>query len=109
MRMKTDYKVTEELIHRRRRQILVHSIIYYRLGETIIDDAVFDKWAKELFKLQTENLQLSQSIPYMRYQFADWTGETGFHLPLMDKDAGAVAEQLLESYKNLQLAVPEEL
>ena len=107
--MKLTPKQTEELIHRRRRQILVHSIIYYRLGETIVEDAVFDSWAKQLFQLQTDNLQLSESIPYMRYQFADWTGETGFHLPLMDKAATAIAEQLLESYKNSQVAVPVEL
>lgn len=99
-------KQIEELIHRRRRQILVHSIIYYRLGETIVEDAVFDMWAKELAALQTQHLQLSESIPYMRYAFADWTGETGFHLPLMDRRAGAVAEELLETYKNL-LTLPQ--
>lgn len=99
-------KQIEELIHRRRRQLLVHSIIYYRLGETIIPDAVFDSWAKELAALQRDNLQLSESIPYMRYQFSDWTGETGFHLPLMDRAAGKVAEELLETYKSSLLTVP---
>lgn len=99
-------KQIEELIHRRRRQLLVHSIIYYRLGETIVPDAVFDSWAKELAALQTQHLQLSESIPYMRYAFSDWTGETGFHLPLMDRRASAVAEELLETYKNL-LTLPQ--
>lgn len=103
MRMdKAERKTVEELIHRRRRQILVHSIIYYKYGESIVEDAVFDAWAKELTKLQSDNLQLSESIPYMRYQFADFTGETGYHLPLMDVRANAVAEQLLETYKNSQ-------
>lgn len=98
-------KQIEELIHRRRRQILVHSIIYYRLNENIIPDAVFDAWAKELAALQSDNLQLSESIPYMRYAFADWTGETGAFLPLMDRRAGKVAADVLESYKK-SLTVP---
>jgi hypothetical protein len=93
-------KQIEELIHRRRRQILVHSIIYYHLNENIVPDAVFDAWAKELAALQDANLQLSESIPYMRYAFADWTGETGAFLPLMDRRAGKVAAELLETYKN---------
>ncbi len=100
--MRMNQKKIEELIHRRRRQVLVHSIIYYKYGESIVPDATFDAWAKELTKLQSDHLQLSESIPYMRYQFADFTGETGYHLPLMDKAAGAVAEQLMESYKTSQ-------
>jgi hypothetical protein len=97
-------KQIEELIHRRRRQVLVHSIIYYKYGESIVADAVFDSWAKELTKLQKDNLQLSESIPYMRYQFADFAGETGYHLPLHDKRASAVAEQLMETYKTTYAA-----
>lgn len=91
-------KQIEELIHRRRRQILVHSIIYYKNGDSIIPDATFDKWAQELAKLQTDHQQLSESIPYMRYQFADFSGESGFHLPLMDKAANRIADELMETY-----------
>lgn len=89
-------KEVEELIHRRRRQILVHSIIYYKNGESIIPDATFDKWAQELAKLQKDHQQLSESIPYMRYAFADFGGETGYHLPLMDKAANRIADELMK-------------
>lgn len=37
----------------------------------------------------------------MRYAFADFGGETGFHLPLMDKAANRVADELMETYKKL--------
>lgn len=92
-------KAVEELIHRRRRQILVHSIIYYKNGSSIIPDSTFDEWAKELAKLQKDHQQLSESIPYMRYQFADFGGETGFHLPLNDVAANKVADQLMEMHE----------
>jgi NAD-dependent DNA ligase len=91
-------KEIEELIHRRRRQILVHSIIYYKNGESIIPDATFDAWAQELARLQKEHQQLSESIPYMRYAFADFGGETGFHLPMNDPASNRVADELLKTY-----------
>lgn len=37
-----------ERIDRLRRNLHVHSVIYYHLDATIVDDAVFDKWAVEL-------------------------------------------------------------
>ena len=43
----------EELINRRRRQILVHSVIYYKLNENLIDDNTWSKWATELEELQS--------------------------------------------------------
>lgn len=97
-------KQIEELIHRRRRQVLVHSILYYNMGESILPDATFDKWARELAKLQKDHQQLSESIPYMRYAFADFEGETGYHLPLMDRRANKIAEELLETYNKRRTA-----
>jgi hypothetical protein len=92
-------KQVEELIHRRRRQVLVHSILYYHLDTNIIPDYVFDAWAHELADLQNANQQLSESIPYMRYAFADFTGDGGSHLPLMDARATKIALELLEHHK----------
>lgn len=90
----------EELIHRRRRQVLVHSIIYYKVGDSIISDAQFDLWARELARLQQENVVESNAVEYMREEFADFTGETGFHLPLMDVAAGKIADMLIERKKD---------
>lgn len=38
----SDSKI-KELISRRRRQILVHSVIYYKLNENLIDDATWSR------------------------------------------------------------------
>lgn len=74
----------QELIHRRRRQVLYHSILYYKFNTTVIEDSVFDKWALELVELQTKHPKDSAAVPYMLEAFKDFTGETGFHLPLGD-------------------------
>lgn len=49
-----DVEVIRELIHRRRSQIIVHSVLYYRLDETLISDSQFDLWSIELVKLQSD-------------------------------------------------------
>lgn len=84
----------QELIHRRRRQVLVHSILYYTFDTNIISDALFDEWASELAHLQRDNPVDSEAVEYMREEFRDYTGETGYHLPLKDKAAQRVARQL---------------
>lgn len=40
------------LINRRRRQILVHSFLYYRMNTSIIPDSTYDEWARDLAELQ---------------------------------------------------------
>lgn len=82
-----------ELIDRRRRQLHVHSVIYYHLNTSIIDDAVFDKWANELVALQKNHPDLAKT-GYMASVFADWTGDTGMHLPVHDATL-ALAEWLV--------------
>lgn len=47
-----------ELILRRRRQLLVHSVIYYRFNENLISDQTWSTWAVELEKLQKEGSNL---------------------------------------------------
>jgi NAD-dependent DNA ligase len=42
-----DAEVIRELIHRRR-QIIMHSVLYYRLDDTLISDSQFDLWSIEL-------------------------------------------------------------
>ena len=41
-----------ELINRRRRQILVHSIIYYKMNDNLISDNTWSEWALELENLK---------------------------------------------------------
>lgn len=70
----------KELITRRRRQILVHSCIYYRFGTSVISDDKFDKLAYELVELQEKNPEISKSAPFYD-DFKDFEGSTGFNLP----------------------------
>lgn len=70
----------KELINRRRRQILVHSYIYYQLNDNIIEDNIYDKWSKELIELQNNYPELAATIPYHE-EFKEFDGSTGFDLP----------------------------
>lgn len=84
-----------ELIHRRRRQILIHSVLYYRMDVNLIPDAVYDAWSQELVKLQTDYPKISQKVKYLRKTFKDFEGFTGFDLPLLDARANFVAKELI--------------
>ena len=44
-----------ELITRRRRQILVHSVIYYEMNDNLIPDSQWVSWANELYELQKQD------------------------------------------------------
>jgi len=83
-------------LKRLRLNVLVHSCIYYELGSSIISDALFDTWCKEL-------VDLSGWIPprcsdRFGAAFKDWTGETGYHLPLHDPWVLGKAQYLLETF-----------
>ena len=69
-----------KLITRRRRQILVHSVIYYRLNDNIISDQQWSEWALELENLQKEYPKLAEQVPYHDI-FRDFDHSTGSNLP----------------------------
>lgn len=83
----------KELINRRRRQVHVHSVIYYHLGKNLIPDWQFDHWSEELAEAHMMNPDLVHQ-GYEHRVFASWTGDTGMHLPLTE-DAVSVAHHLL--------------
>ena len=72
-----------KLITRRRRQILVHSIIYYRLNDNIISDQQWSEWALELENLQTQYPDIASESP-LAAAFEDFDHPTGENLPLDD-------------------------
>ena len=88
----------QEKIRQRRSQMLVHSYLYYRLDQPIIDDDTWQKWANELAELQREN-PFDCNINFYDDSFKDWNGDTGFHLPLYDVKVSRKAEQILNIYK----------
>lgn len=70
----------KDKIRQRRAQMLIHSCIYYELNTEIISDHLWQKWADELEKLQKEN-PADCEINFYDWEFKDWTGATGNHLP----------------------------
>lgn len=89
------YEGIQELIHRRRRQVLVHSILYYAYNTNVVPDATYDLWAQELAKVQQDHPEDSEAVEYHLEAFRGYTGETGFHLPLHDRRATNIAKTLM--------------
>lgn len=83
-----------ELINRRRRQILVHSVIYYRMNDNLITDAQWAQWAVELGDLQSRYPDIAAKCPYAE-EFKGFDHSTGYNLPLDDSWAVNKARQLL--------------
>ena len=84
----------EERIRQRRRQMLVHSYIYYELNQNIISDATWSKWAKELAQLQKDYPEESKRVEEYE-QFQDWDGSSGAFLNF-GENIKTVAKILLE-------------
>ena len=67
----------EELIKRRRAQMLIHSYLYYWKDDPIVSDYQWQLWAEELTELQESS---HQDIGFYDKEFKDWDGSTGSHL-----------------------------
>lgn len=93
--MCVNYEQIKELITRRRRQILVHSIIYYKLNDNLISDSKWSEWALELENLQNEYPEIASKCPYTE-EFAEFNHSSGMNLPLDDDWAYNKALQLLK-------------
>lgn len=78
------------LIEKRRRQILIHSYIYYRLGESIISDYEWTMAAMQLAHLQRKFPKESKKAQYYE-GFIGFDGSSGFDLhydkPEIERDA----------------------
>lgn len=89
---------TEEiksLIGQRRRQLLVHSVIYYKLNSSIISDHQWAKWAIELEELQKKYPKESSEVEWYE-AFKGFDHSTGFNLPLDNPWAVGTAKWLLK-------------
>lgn len=94
-----------ELINRRRRQILVHSIIYYEMNDNLISDSQWSKWAVELAKLQNDYPSIAAECWYAEH-FKGFDGSTGYNLPLDDPWGVRKARYLIDlrNTRNKQIA-----
>ena len=84
----------KELINRRRRQIIVNSIIYYTYDHSHVSDTKFDGWCNELAHIQRENPKLSEEVTYELEAFRDFNGDPS-ELPLNNPRAQSIARQLI--------------
>lgn len=92
--MMTENEIAE-LINRRRRQILVHSVIYYELNDNLVSDRTWSQWAVELEKLQKAYPDIAARCPYAE-AFSNFDPSTGYNLPLDDLWALGVARRLIQ-------------
>ena len=84
----------KEKIRQRRRQMLVHSYIYYELNQNIVSDHKWAEWAKELQELQQKYPKESAEVEDYE-QFKDWDGSSGAFLKF-GENIKTVAKILLE-------------
>lgn len=89
----------KSLIARRRRQLLVHSIIYYRMDESLITDQKWAKWALELEELTKKYPNIAKSAP-LANEFKDFDHSTGYNLPLETPWAVARACWLVQTHND---------
>ena len=87
-------KSIAELLNRRRRQILVHSVIYYKMNDNLISDSTWSAWATELEELQAKYPEIAAKVPYAK-EFEGFDHSTGMNLPLDDPWAVNKARQLI--------------
>lgn len=87
-----------ERINQRRRQMMLHSYLYYELNQSTITDGQFDEWAYELATLQRGRPDISEAVPYELEAFRNFDGSTGFDLPFRTDYMTAKAKRHLEYY-----------
>jgi hypothetical protein len=85
-------------INQRRRQLLVHSCIYYRMNDNLIEDYLFDQFAHELKDLVIKYPEKAKLAVYAK-EFKGWDSEphlfSGYCLPYDDDWVIHKALQLL--------------
>lgn len=95
-------ELLKELIKRRRKQILVHSFLYYRMNHTEIDDHKYDQLGKDLQFLQSTFPELAKQVIYHEH-FENYTETTsGFDLPIYLPEIVAEAQGLKASVEWLK-------
>lgn len=85
-------------IRQRRRQVLVHSFLYYQLNENVISDHKFDKFCNDLVKLQSDYPEESKAVEYYD-DFKDFDGSSGYDLPYAQPDIQSAGYHILETHR----------
>lgn len=87
-KMPYTYWTESMIVNWLQRFVIVHSILYYVLNNSIITDKVFDDVCKQLVKHQKEMDKKDFKNTQYYYCMYDFDGSTGFHLydRLKEKD-----------------------
>lgn len=89
-----------ELIRQRRRQCLVHRIIYYCFDENIVSDRKYDRWERQLKKLCKEFPKVAKRVEYANICPSKKVGSSNINsYPL---ELVRVAQWLLAYHKKLK-------
>jgi NAD-dependent DNA ligase len=81
-------------IKQRRFQILVHSYLYYQRMTSIVEDVTFDRWARELVKLQEQYPDIADTVEFAK-DFKGFDATTGFDLPYATPRIQRIGDNLL--------------
>lgn len=89
-------------INQLQRMILVNSLLYYRMNESIVPDTTFDQWTRELVKLKNEQPEpFHQSVHFE--VFKDFDGNSSCHgLPLHDPLLVGKAQYILKIHRRFR-------
>lgn len=71
---------SKEKVEAIQRQILVHSMIYYNLNDSVISDKKFDKLCRLLVRKMEQYGPKKMAKTEYGYVFHDFDGSTGFDL-----------------------------
>lgn len=93
-----DVDAIKSKIRQRRSQMLIHSCIYYQMDQNLISDDKWQEWANELAELQTKYPECCK-INFFDIDFSDWTGDSGFNLPLRNPWVWGKSLQLLNTWE----------
>lgn len=78
--------------------MLVHSFLYYQLGDNVIDDFTFDMWSIELVELMQKHRVIAKRSVYYN-DFKEFDGSSGFDLPFANPEVQSKGYQLLKIHK----------
>jgi len=68
----------KEQVLRLRRNMLIHSYVYYKLDTSLVSDDIWQKWANELVDMQKV---YGTKFGHYDEEFEGWDATTGYHLP----------------------------
>lgn len=90
-----------ERINQRRRQLLVHSYLYYRLSTSTISDHQYDNFALDLIELQSNYPDIADEGIYAD-EFRGFSMGDSYALPLGEPIVQGLAMRYLRDWRLLQ-------